>query len=77
VTAPEARLSKRITDLHAEMQAGFANLETRFALKTRSALFETRLEQRIGSQMKWMFAFWLGTLLPLAGLMIALQRWGG
>ena len=48
----------------AEMQVGFAHLEA-------------RLERRLGAQMKWMFGFWLGTLLPLAGLMIALQRWGG
>ena len=64
VTATEARLDKRISQLHAELQVGFANLEA-------------RLEQRLGAQMKWMFGFWLGTLLPLAGLMIALQRWGG
>jgi hypothetical protein len=64
VTASEARLVERITELRAEMHVGFANLET-------------RMEQRLGAQMKWMFGFWLGTLLPLAGLMIALQRWGG
>jgi hypothetical protein len=71
VAASEARLDKRITELHAEMQVGFANLAT------RSALLETRLEQRLGAEMKWMFGFWLGTLIPLAGLMIALQHWGG
>ena len=75
VTAAEARLDKRINELRTEMQVGFANLERR--METRLASVEARLEQGLGAQMKWMFGFWLGTLLPLAGLMIALQRWGG
>jgi hypothetical protein len=36
------------------------------------------LEQRIAeaksSMVRWMFAFWLGTLAPLAGLIIYLSR---
>jgi hypothetical protein len=82
VAAAEARLDKRISELRAEMQVGFANLER--GMVTRIGNLETRMEQRLGAQeqrlgaqMKWMFGFWLGTLLPLAGLMIALQRWGG
>jgi len=67
----DAKLEQRIAELRSEMRVGLANVETRFAQ------LRGDLEQRLGAQMKWMFAFWLGTLLPLAGLMIALQRWGG
>lgn len=85
----DAKLEQRIAELRSEMQVGFANLErgmeTRLgSMEARLGSVETRLEQRLGAQeqrlgaqMKWMFGFWLGTLLPLAGLMIALQRWGG
>lgn len=42
------------------------------------ARFEAKLEQRIAELraelVRWMFGFWLGTVLPLAGLMIALNR---
>jgi hypothetical protein len=27
----------------------------------------------LDAQLKWMFVYWLGTVIPLAGLMIALQ----
>jgi hypothetical protein len=40
--------------------------------------FDAKLEQRIAeaksSMVRWMFAFWIGTLAPLAGLIIYLSR---
>lgn len=40
--------------------------------------FNDRLEKRLAEQradlLKWMFIFWVGTVVPLAGLMIALIR---
>lgn len=40
--------------------------------------FEARLEQRLAEVrsdvIKWMFIFWGGTIVPLAGLMVALVR---
>jgi hypothetical protein len=71
----DAKLEQRVTAsearVRAEVQVGFANMDTRFAR------LEARLEYRLGAQMKWMFGFWLGTLIPLVGLMLALNRWGG
>jgi hypothetical protein len=40
--------------------------------------FNDRLEKRLAEQradlIKWMFLFWIGTVVPLAGLMIALYK---
>lgn len=40
--------------------------------------FNDRLEKRLAEQradlLKWMFIFWVGTVVPLAGLMIALIK---
>ncbi len=42
------------------------------------ARFEGKLDQRIAEVraelIKWMFLFWIGTVVPLAGLMVALTR---
>ena len=42
------------------------------------ARFEAKLDQRIAEVraelLKWMFLFWVGTVIPLAGLMVALHR---
>lgn len=42
------------------------------------ARFEGKLDQRIAEVraelFKWMFLFWIGTVVPLAGLMVALTR---
>ena len=39
--------------------------------------FDAKLEQRLAEQradlVKWMFVFWAGTLLPLAGLVVSLH----
>jgi hypothetical protein len=32
------------------------------------------LASRMRDQMKWMFVFWIGTLVPLAGLIVALGK---
>jgi len=40
--------------------------------------FESKLDQRIAEVraelLKWMFLFWAGTVVPLAGLIVALNR---
>jgi hypothetical protein len=54
-------------------------------LDERIALSEARLDTKLANlradvisqmrdQMKWMFAFWIGTLVPLAGLIVALGK---
>jgi hypothetical protein len=67
----DAKLEQRIADLRSEMRVGFANVEARFGklerqMDTRFAQQRGDLEERLGAQMKWMFGFWLSTLLPLA-----------
>ena len=64
VFASEARLDRRITELKADTQVGFANLQR-------------DLERGLRAQLKWMVGFWLGTVIPLAGLIVVLNRWGG
>ena len=69
------RLETRSTALENQLESRCSKLESQ--METRFAQQRGYLEERLGAQMKWMFGFWLGTLIPLAGLMIALQGWGG
>jgi hypothetical protein len=53
---------------------------TRLEIQLGSALAEQRAEFKAGladqraDLLKWMFLFWAGTVMPLAGLMVALSR---
>ncbi len=76
----------------AELQSGLDrhSLEIRGELDQHSARFDGRLvliDARLtgielkfadlrAELIKWMFLFWVGTLVPLGGLMIALSRLG-
>jgi len=57
----DARLSKGLTELRAEMEV---KLER----------FEVRLADQRADLIKWMFIFWIGTIVPLAGLIVALTK---
>ena len=61
----DARLTRGLTELRAEMNVKLERLEA-------------RMEKRMGDQradlIKWMFIFWVGTIVPLAGLIVALTR---
>lgn len=59
--------------------------ELRYLNDANVARFEERLERvadqiraeiasQLRDQMKWMFVFWAGTLVPLAGLILALGK---
>ncbi len=72
IAASEARLEAKldirinavqleIARLEGRLDAGFAGLRADFAAQMRD-------------QMKWMFIFWAGTIVPLAGLIIALGK---
>ncbi len=61
----EARLEKGLAEVRSEMDKGFS--------KVRSEM-DVRLADQRADLVKWMFLFWMGTLVPLAGLMIALSR---
>ena len=61
----EARLKKGLGELRAEMDVKLERLEA-------------RMEMGMGDQradlIKWMFIFWIGTIVPLAGLLVALTK---
>jgi hypothetical protein len=83
----ETRLERRLAELETKLKRGLAVLETK--LETRLAEFEAKSETRLAGVdakielrmnglraelIKWMFVFWIGTLAPLAGLVVALTR---
>lgn len=55
-------------ELRGELQRRFAAIDTRFA-KVDVQTAELRAEL-----IKWMFLFWIGTVVPLGGLMVALAQ---
>jgi len=57
----DARLEQRLAGVRAELQREVARLDTSLA-NQRAELI------------KWMFIFWVGTIVPLAGLIITLNR---
>ena len=61
----DAKVGERLAGLRAEIDVKLADL--------RSELLD-RIRQTESRLLRWMFAFWIGTLVPLAGLMVALNR---
>jgi len=57
----DARLEKGLTEVRSDMDKGLAQVRLEMA------------DQR-ADLIKWMFIFWVGTVVPLAGLLIALTR---
>jgi hypothetical protein len=87
IAASEARFSTKLDERVAASETGIsAKLDGRIGeLRLEMAKLEGRLEGSIASlrtevavqmrdQMKWMFVFWAGTVVPLAGLIIALAK---
>lgn len=83
----DARLDQRLAEvagsLRTEMAHGHAALRTETAqglaaLRTEMAqgLAAVRVEMGSlrGDLMKWMFIYWMGTIVPLSGLMVALVK---
>ena len=65
----DAKLEQRLAELRSELL-----VELRTGLQQVRTEFRTELElARIGL-LRWMFGFWVTTLIGLAGLMIALHR---
>ena len=56
----------------AELRAAIAQSETR--LGDKIAQLEIHLSEKHSELMKWMFIYWLGSLIPLGGLVLALLR---
>jgi hypothetical protein len=57
----DARLEQRLAELRADLYGRMDTLRTEM------------LAQR-AEQIRWMFLFWVGTIVPLAGLMVALVK---
>lgn len=68
----EARLEKGLAELRAELAAMRSEMDRRFA--EARAEVDARMANQRADLVKWMFMFWVGTIVPLAGLMIALAK---
>jgi len=60
----EARLEKGLAEVRSELDKGLAQVRSEMA------------DQR-ADLIKWMFIFWVGTVVPLAGLLIAITKLQG
>jgi len=60
----DAKLEQRLAELRAELRTEMAGLR----LEVRTDLQQVRTEL-----LRWMFGFWVSTLLGIAGLVIALR----
>jgi hypothetical protein len=79
----DARLEQRLANLGADVDGRIEALRTDLygrieALRTdlygRIEALRTELAVQRGDLIKWMFLFWVGTIVPLAGLMVALVK---
>jgi hypothetical protein len=68
----DARLEQGLAQVRAEVRQEVARLEQ--GLAAVRAEVRADLATQRADLVKWMFMFWLGTILPLAGLMVALLR---
>ena len=70
-------LTNELVDLLNQVDVTYRG-ELREMNELNYARFEAKLDQRIAEVraelLKWMFLFWAGTVIPLAGLMVALHR---
>jgi hypothetical protein len=72
----EARLEKGLAEVRSEVDKGLSEVRSEMDKgfsKVRSEI-DARLANQRADLVKWMFLFWIITLVPLAGLMIALSR---
>lgn len=68
----EAKLEERMALSEARTDTKLASLEGR--MTTGLATLRADIASQMRDQMKWMFVFWIGTLVPLAGLIVALGK---
>lgn len=66
-------------EFRGELDTRFAAVDVRFAdlrgeLDTRFATVDIRFAELRAELIKWMFLFWVGTVVPLGGLMVALVQ---
>ena len=66
----DAKIDQVAATLGAKMDQAAATLDAK--MDQRSAELRAELHSTSASLFKWMFVFWVGTVVPLAGLMFAL-----
>ena len=78
----DAKLEQRFAQADLDWERRFAGfqlkVEQRFArmegeMERRFAQVDAKIEQRTATLIKWMFGFWIATLVPLAGLVVTLR----
>lgn len=65
----EAKLNQHITQLDVKWSRIWQELDAK--LERRVAELRVELSTRRAELIKWMFVFWAGTVVPLAGLILA------
>jgi CRP-like cAMP-binding protein len=79
----DAKLEQRLAEQDTKLEQRLADQDTK--LERRLADQDTKLERRLTEMtdrvsaqyrdlLRWLFVFWAGTLIPLAGLMIAVVK---
>jgi len=68
------RVERRFVEFRADVDRRFA--EFRAEIEQRFAAADVKMERRLADLerrvLRWMFGFWIATLVPLAGLMVGL-----
>ena len=68
----DANVEKRFTRLEAKWEARFTELDAK--VEKRMAQMRVELHEVRSDLIKWMFAFWVTTLIAQAGLLFAFLR---
>jgi DNA anti-recombination protein RmuC len=75
----DAKLEQRLAELRAELRQEIAELRAELRQEIAELRAELRTELRTGLHslradlLRWMFGFWVTTLVALGGLMVALR----
>lgn len=72
MVAFDANISAMLDERFGELRLEIARLGNR--LEGSIGGLRTEVAAQMRDQMKWMFVFWAGTVVPLAGLIIALGK---
>jgi hypothetical protein len=77
-----SELDQHFSGIRREFDARFAGIDRRFAtmdsqfagIETRFALVDVKIADLRTELIKWMFLLWIGTIVPLGGLMVVLTQ---
>ena len=71
----DAKLEQRLAELRAELRQEIAELRAEVRIEFRTGLQQVRTDvERFRTELlRWMFGFWVTTLIGIAGLLIALR----